>query len=115
MVYVRGSSHDGARRKLPLVAALRPFNNSQAAPTKRCQLQCGQSHDHVPANNWQPDQHLEVDMEGWIIIGSVMAVAVSLGAIYDRRTTRRRGHVNTQPDRSPYFGNYHDWPQGGMG
>lgn len=54
-------------------------------------------------------------MEGWIIIGSAMAVAVSLGAIYDRRTTRRRGQVNTQPDRSPYSGNYHDWPQGGMG
>ena len=54
-------------------------------------------------------------MEGWIIIGSIMAVAVSLGAIYDRRTRRRAGHVNTQPDRNPYFGDHHDWPQGGMG
>lgn len=111
VVYVRGSSHDGAGRKLPPVAALRPFNNSQAASTKRCPLQRGHSHDHVPANNWQPDQHLEVDMEGWSIIGSVMAVAVTVGAIYDRLTRRRGGYVNSEPDRSPYgVGADRNWP-----
>jgi len=40
-------------------------------------------------------------MEGWIIIGSVIVVAVSLGAIYDRRTRRRGAQVNTTPDRTP--------------
>jgi hypothetical protein len=40
-------------------------------------------------------------MEGWIILGSVIVVAVSLGAIYDRRVRRRGGQVNTEPDRHP--------------
>ena len=50
-------------------------------------------------------------MEGWIIIGSVIVVAVSLGAIYDRLARRRGGHVNTEPDRSPYgVGANRNWP-----
>ena len=40
-------------------------------------------------------------MEGWIIIGSVIGVAVSLGAVYDRLTRRRGAQVNTTPDRTP--------------
>lgn len=40
-------------------------------------------------------------MEGWIIIGSVIVVAVSLGAIYDSRARRRGAQVNTTPDRHP--------------
>ena len=40
-------------------------------------------------------------MEGWIIVGSVIVVAVSLGAIYDRVVRRRGAHVNTTPDRHP--------------
>jgi hypothetical protein len=40
-------------------------------------------------------------MGGWIILGSVIVVAVSLGAIYDRRVRRRGGQVNTEPDRHP--------------
>jgi hypothetical protein len=40
-------------------------------------------------------------MEGWIIIGSVIVVAVSLGAIYDRFVRRRGAQVNTAPDRRP--------------
>jgi len=40
-------------------------------------------------------------MEGWIIIGSVIVVAVNLGAIYDRHTRRRRALVKSEPDRHP--------------
>jgi hypothetical protein len=40
-------------------------------------------------------------MQGWIIIGSVIIAAVSLGAIYDIRTRRRGAQVNTEPDRHP--------------
>jgi hypothetical protein len=40
-------------------------------------------------------------MQGWIIIGSVIFVAVSLGAIYDRGIRRRGAQVNTEPDRHP--------------
>lgn len=40
-------------------------------------------------------------MEGWIIIGSVIIVAVSLGAIYDRHVRLRGARVNTEPDRHP--------------
>jgi hypothetical protein len=41
------------------------------------------------------------DMEGWIILGSIIAAAVSLGAIYDWGVRRRGAQVNTQPDRHP--------------
>jgi hypothetical protein len=41
------------------------------------------------------------DMEFWIILGSVIVVAVILGAIFDRRVRRRGAQVNTEPDRHP--------------
>jgi hypothetical protein len=38
---------------------------------------------------------------GWIIFGSVIVVAVALGAIYDWRVGRRGSRVNTTLDRHP--------------
>jgi hypothetical protein len=40
-------------------------------------------------------------MEGLLIIGAAIIVAVSLGAIYDRHIRRRGAQVNTTPDRRP--------------